>query len=53
MSNWLNGFAYKIDLAWWMFAAAGAIVILISMLTISAQAVRSALENPLKNLHSE
>jgi ABC-type antimicrobial peptide transport system permease subunit len=53
MSSWLNGFAYKIDLAWWMFAAAGVTAVLISMLTISAQAVRSALENPLKNLRSE
>jgi putative ABC transport system permease protein len=53
MSSWLNGFAYKIDLAWWMFAAAGVTAILISMLTISAQAIRSALENPLKNLRSE
>jgi putative ABC transport system permease protein len=53
MTNWLNSFAYKIDLAWWIFAAAGIAAILISMLTISAQAVKSAFESPVKNLRSE
>ncbi len=53
MNNWLQSFAYRIDLTWWMFAAAGMTAILISMATISAQAVKSALESPLKNLRSE
>jgi hypothetical protein len=53
MNGWLQQFAYKIDLAWWMFALAGLIVILISMLTISVQAIKSAFENPVKNLRSE
>ena len=53
MNSWLQSFAYRITLTWWMFAAAGITAIVISMLTISAQAVQSALESPLKNLRSE
>jgi hypothetical protein len=53
MSSWLHQFAYRIELAWWMFAAAGIVAILLSMLTISVQAIKSAFENPVKNLRSE
>ncbi len=53
MYNWLQQFAYRIDLDWWMFAAAGVVAILLSLLTISAQAFKSAFENPVKNLRSE
>ena len=53
MNNWLQRFAYRIDLSWWMFAMAGIIAILLSMLTISVQVVKSAFENPVKNLRSE
>jgi putative ABC transport system permease protein len=53
MYNWLQQFAYRIDLDWWMFAAAGVVAILLSLLTISAQALKSAFENPVKNLRSE
>ena len=53
MNSWLQSFAYRIDLTWWMFAAAGLAAILISMLTISAQAIKAALESPVKNLRSE
>jgi ABC-type antimicrobial peptide transport system permease subunit len=53
MSRWLGGFAYQIDLEWWMFAGAGTTAILISMLTISVQAVKSGIESPVKNLRSE
>lgn len=53
MTSWLNTFAYRIDLTWWMFAAAGLMAMFISMLTISAQAIRSAFESPVKNLRSE
>jgi putative ABC transport system permease protein len=51
--NWLSQFAYHIKLAWWICAVAGIIAIMISMLTISVQAVKSAFENPVKNLRSE
>ena len=53
MNSWLQQFAYRVELSWWMFALAGVIAILLSMLTISAQAVKSAFENPVKNLRSE
>jgi ABC-type antimicrobial peptide transport system permease subunit len=53
METWLQRFAYRIDLSWWMFAMAGVIAILLSILTIGVQAVKSALENPVKNLRSE
>lgn len=53
MNSWLQSFAYQIDLTWWIFAVAGIGAILISMVTISAQAIKSALESPLKNLRSE
>ncbi|MBA4054155.1 MAG: hypothetical protein C0490_05535, partial [Marivirga sp.] len=53
MHNWLQQFAYRIDLSWWMFAIAGIVAVVLSMLTISVQAVKSAFENPVKNLRSE
>jgi putative ABC transport system permease protein len=53
MNSWLQRFAYQIDLDWWMFALAAIIAVFLSMLTISVQAVKSALENPVKNLRSE
>jgi len=53
MTSWLERFAYKVDLAWWMFALAGLGAILISMLTVSFQALRSGMENPVENLRSE
>jgi putative ABC transport system permease protein len=53
MSRWLENFAYRIDLTWWMFALAGLIALLVSMLTVSSQAIKAALENPVKNLRSE
>jgi hypothetical protein len=53
MNQWLQRFAYKIDLAWWIFAVAGLMAILVSLLTISAQALKAAFESPVKNLRSE
>jgi putative ABC transport system permease protein len=53
MQHWLNGFAYKIDLEWWVFALAGLVAIAIALLTVSYQAVRAALANPVKNLRTE
>ncbi|MBC8053503.1 MAG: ABC transporter permease [Sphingobacteriaceae bacterium] len=51
--KWLQDFAYRIDVAWWMFAAAGLGAIFIAMLTISFQAVKAAVANPVKSLRSE
>jgi predicted permease len=53
MQNWLNGFAYKIDLEWWVFVLAGVIAIVIALMTVSYQAVKAALTNPVKNLRTE
>lgn len=53
MYEWLQGFAYKINLSWWIFASAGASAILIALITISIQAFQSAIANPVNSLRSE
>ena len=53
MNKWLEAYAYKISLSWWMFALAGAVAILIAVCTISFQAIRAAVANPVKSLRSE
>ncbi len=53
MRQWLQGFAYKIDLAWWMFALAGLAAIIIALITVSFQSIKAALMNPVKSLRSE
>jgi putative ABC transport system permease protein len=50
---WLQGFAYKIPLSWWMFAVAGLMAIFITLFTVSSQAIKAALMNPVKSLKSE
>lgn len=51
--KWLEGFAYRVPLQWWMFAGAGLLAITIALLTVSFQALRAALVNPVKSLRSE
>lgn len=53
MNAWLQGFAYRIDIAWWVFALAGVLAIGIALLTISFQSIKAALMNPVKSLRSE
>jgi putative ABC transport system permease protein len=54
MSHWfLQGFAYKIPLSWWMFALAGVLAVFIAIITVSSQAIRAALMNPVKSLKTE
>jgi ABC-type antimicrobial peptide transport system permease subunit len=53
MNRWLESFAFRIDLSWWIFAAAGAASVLIALLTISFQAIQSAVVNPAKSLRAE
>jgi putative ABC transport system permease protein len=53
MNNWLQGFAYRTRMAWWIFLAAGIIAFLIAFLTISSRAVKAALANPVKSLRTE
>ncbi|MFN8346343.1 MAG: ABC transporter permease [Spirosomataceae bacterium] len=53
MSQWLTEFAYRIELSWWMFIGAGVLAIAIALLTVSFQAIRAALMNPMNSLKSE
>ena len=54
MNKWLNDFAYRIPrISWWIFAAAGFMALFIALLTISFQAVRAAISNPVKSLRAE
>ena len=53
MHKWLQDFAYKITIGWWVFALAGTMAIVIAFITISFQAVKAALANPVKSLRSE
>lgn len=53
MSMWLNDFAYKITISWWMFALAGGMAVFIAVSTISFQAIKAAIANPIKSLRSE
>jgi putative ABC transport system permease protein len=53
MYNWLQGYQYRTALSWWVFAAAGIGALLITILTVSFQAIRAALANPVKSLRNE
>ncbi len=53
MKQWLEGFAYRIELQWWMFALAGLAALGIALLTVSSQAIRAAAANPVESLRSE
>jgi putative ABC transport system permease protein len=53
MNNWLDNFAYRIGLKWWVFLVAGVIALFIALLTISRQTFKSALSNPVKSLRYE
>ena len=53
MRSWLGNFAYRIDLSWWIFALAGVAITAMALLTVSYQALKAALANPVKALRSE
>jgi len=53
MHTWLQDFAYKINIGWWVFAIAGMLSVMIAITTVSFQAIRAALANPVKSLRSE
>lgn len=53
MQSWLSGFAYRITVEWWIFIAAACIAFLIAFLTISSQAIKAAITDPVKNLRTE
>lgn len=53
MNKWLQDFAYRISIGWWMFVAVGAICLLIALVTISFQVIKAAVANPVKSLRAE
>jgi hypothetical protein len=53
MQKWLNNFAYRIDIPWYVFVGAGALAILVAFATVSYQSLRAALANPVASLRSE
>ena len=53
MNSWLQDFAYRTDITWWMFAGAGVLVLLIAGITVSFQAIKAAIANPVKSLRTE
>ena len=53
MNKWLEGFAYRIDISWWIFVTAAAAAIVIAFITVSFQAIKAAMANPVKSLRTE
>jgi len=53
MHSWLKDFAYRIDISWWVFLLSGIIAVVIALGTISFQAIKAALANPVKSLRTE
>ena len=53
MQAWLQNFAIRIDIGWWVFALAGSLALAIALLTVSTQAIRAALANPVEALRYE
>ncbi|MGN6530122.1 MAG: ABC transporter permease, partial [Ginsengibacter sp.] len=53
MNKWLQSFAYRTNISWWIFIVAGFAVLLIALITVSFQAIKAALANPVKSLRSE
>ena len=53
MNNWLNDYAYRIHIQWWVFLLAGVLAVLIALITVGAQAFRAAVSNPVKSLRTE
>jgi len=53
MNQWLQDFAYRINVSWWVFALAGIAALLIALITVSFQAIKAAIANPVKSLRTE
>ena len=53
MNNWLKDFPYRIEISWWIFAAAIIAALAIALLTVSFQSVKAAMANPVKSLRTE
>ena len=53
MNRWLQDFAYRVNISWWIFIAAGALALLIALVTVSFQAIKAAIANPVSSLRTE
>jgi putative ABC transport system permease protein len=53
MNNWLQDFAYRIDISWWIFVLSGGIALMIALATVSFQAIKAAVANPIESLRYE
>lgn len=53
MRHWLQNFAYRIELSWWRFVIAGVVTLMVAMLTVSYQAIKAALADPVKSLRNQ
>jgi len=53
MTKWLNDFAFRITINWWIFLMAGGLAMLTALLTVGFQALKAALANPVKSLRTE
>jgi putative ABC transport system permease protein len=53
MNKWLADFAYRTSISWWVFAVAAIVSLVIALVTISTQAIKAAMMNPVKSLRTE
>jgi len=53
MNGWLQKYDYRIDISWWVFIVAGVLALVIALLTVSTQAIKAAISNPVKSLRTE
>jgi ABC-type antimicrobial peptide transport system permease subunit len=53
MDRWLQDFAYRVNISWWIFIVAGMMALLIALITVSFQAIKAAVTNPVKSLRTE
>jgi len=53
MNRWLQDFAYRISISWWIFFATGILALMIALVTVSFQAIKAAIANPVKSLRTE
>jgi ABC-type antimicrobial peptide transport system permease subunit len=53
MYNWLQNYQYRIEISWWIFLIAGTAAILIALITVSFQAIKAAIANPVESLRTE
>jgi ABC-type antimicrobial peptide transport system permease subunit len=53
MNRWLQDYVYRINISWWIFIVGGIAAVIIALITVSFQAIKAALANPVKSLRSE